>query len=204
MPQRRPGPSSGEQARQDREEAAARIREALVGPAEDRAPTIARLGGTTRVAAIVGRSVRTVQRWAAGTIRAPRADALGKLNQADVRDRATRRGLDPDARPGTPRAPKFQARGQVAVQGPSDTPTYAYYRRIGAEGGIELLPDTLSSMLDHLASSNDEAALQDLERQQTRDYADCGDNYDAAAGLGFRFETLDEVSFYSDNDDRLF
>lgn len=199
MPPRRPTPPSGPQLRVDRERAAALLAEALTGPAQTRADTIARLGGPAAVAGIVGRSVRTVQRWAAGSIKAPKADAVAKLNRADVQDRMARRGINVDRATNQPRRPvQFQARGHVTVKGPGRSPEYGYDRRIGAEGGLELDPALVAGMAEQYMAGNNEGALQLLERDLTSDYANCGDNYDPDAGLGFRFDSLQEASFYTD------
>lgn len=198
MPQRRPPPVTGREARAEREDAASLLSQAMAGSPQDRAQTIARLGGPAAVAGLVGRSVRTVQRWAAGTIRTPKTDALTRLNRADVHDRLSRRGINVDDR-GRPRRPvAFQGAGQVSVQGPSDTEVYTYFRRIGAQGGIEIDPDTFAAMLDRIAAGDNEGALRLIERDLTRDYTAVGDNYDPHTGVGFRFDNLTDARFYTD------
>lgn len=197
MPQRRPD-TSGHDARAERESAAAMLSEALAGTPQELAQTIQRLGGPKKVANLVGRSVRTVQRWASGTIRAPKPDARLALNRADIRDRLARRGINVDDT-GKPRRPiSFQGSGQVSVQGPSKTPTYNYFRRLGAQGGIDIDPDTIAAMLDRIAHGDTEGALRLIERDLTRDYADCGDNYNPETGQGFRFDNLTDARFYTD------
>lgn len=197
MPQRIPD-MSGRDKRTDRENAASMLSQALAGSPQDLAQTIQRLGGPKQVAALVGRSVRTVQRWAAGSIRSPKADARLALNRADIGDRLSRRGINVDAG-GKPLRPiAFQAAGNVSVQGPSKTPTYEYFRRIGAQGGIGVDSDTIAAMLDRIAHGDHEGALQLLERELTRDYANCGDNYNPETGQGFRFDNLSEAEFFTD------
>ena len=199
MPQHRPPPPSGDQARAAREQAAERISQALAGTPQDRAQTIARLGGAAAVGRLVGRSTRTVQRWASGSIKNPKADALALLNRADVHDRMARRGINlrPDGRPY--RTMRFQAAGMVKVQGPSKTPEYRYPRRIGPQGGLELNPDTIAAMIDRVVAGDTEGVLRLAERDLTRDYAQCGDIYNPETGMGMRFETLDEATFYTDS-----
>jgi hypothetical protein len=198
MPQHRPPRPSGEQARSQRGQGADNLSQALAGTPQERSQTIARLGGPAAVARLVGRSTRTVQRWASGSIRNPKADALGLLNRADVIDRMARRGINirPDGRPYRPI--RFQGAGMVRVQGPSRTPEYRHQRRIGPEGGLEINPDTVAGMIDRIAAGDHEGALRMIERDLTRDYAQCGDIYNPETGMGLSFESLDEVSFYTD------
>lgn len=198
MPQHRPPPPSGDQARAEREQAATRLADSLAGSPQDRAQTIARLGGPAKVAAMVGRSTRTVQRWASGSIKNPKTDALAILNRADVLDRLGKRGINVDSGGKPYRKVSFQARGKVRIQGPSRTPEYRYDRRIGPQQPLGINSDTMAAMIDRLSSGDNEGALQLLERDLTRDYAACGDAYDPESGLGFRFESLTEATFYTD------
>lgn len=199
MPPRRPPPLQGQDAREARSEAAGRVREAMIGDDESLSDTVQRLGGARAVAGLVGRSVRQVQRWARGETRAPRSDAASLLRGADVRDRLNRRGfsVDPGGQPS--QAVRIQTRGQVSVQGPSNTEVYTYVRRIGAEGGHELRPDTFATMVDRLTRGDEEGALQAYEQQMTGDYVSMSEaDYDAARGIGFRQDTIDDVSLYTD------
>ena len=215
MPPRRPGPPRGETAREARTSAGDMLRAAMLGPDESRRATVDRLGGTRAVAGMLGKSARSVRRWASGQTRSFRGDANQRLATADVRDRMNRRGLSVDPTTGTPTAAmRIQTRGWVSIRGSSGSDTYEYERRVGnqggAQGGHQLRGDTVTTMANSFASGDNEAALQAFERQMTGDWvgvpgASSREEAEAAydpnpeGHVGFRQTEMHDVGIYTDS-----
>ena len=166
---------------------------------------IGELGGPARVAELTGRSVRTVQRWAAGQISQPRRDARSVLNRADAAVRMRRRGLSVDPATGRPTSPiRVKMRGNIRVNS-SRTTGYDYTgRHIGpdspAAAGIEIDPDTIAAIVDALGRSDYRSAQETLEAFLSTNYAATG-RYDAQANIGLFIDQIQQVTFDQDPPD---
>jgi hypothetical protein len=169
---------------------------------------IAELGGARRVAELTGRSVRTVQRWASGDIRAPRADARQVLQRADAAVRMRGRGITVDPATGRPITPVFvQMTGQIRVNA-STTRGYQYpTRNIGiaipgeTPQGIEISADTMAAIVDHLGRGDTRGAQNALEAYLSENYAAVG-RYDPQANIGFFIDRIDSMTFYQQDQDQ--
>lgn len=172
---------------------------ARAGRASRTRDLIGELGGARRVAELTGRSVRTVQRWAAGHIQRPRTDAQHLLGRADAAVRMRGRGLSIDPATGRPTSPVFlQLQGSIRVNS-SPTSQYTYVSRaIGTGGltaqGILIDDETIQAVVDALGQSNYRAAQEALESFLSINYASVG-SYDSGREIGLFIDSITSIGF---------
>lgn len=164
---------------------------------------IADLGGARAMAAITGRSVRTVQRWANGEIARPRPDARRRLGRADAANRMRQRGLTINPATGQPGAPIYlQLTGAIRVVS-SPSKEYSYpSRSIGIGGmnpqGVQISADTMAAVTDALGRSDYAGVRSALEEFLSTEYAATG-SYNPSAGVGLFIDSIDSITFNQDN-----
>ncbi len=160
---------------------------------------IQEMGGVQRVAQITGRSLRTVQRWANGQIRRPRADAQRVLGRADAAVRMRARGISIDPATGRPTTPlHLKLTGSVRINA-SRTKGYAYpARSIGTGGlsplGFELDPDVVAQIVEALGQGDTIGAQTILEAHLSDSYAAVG-SYDSNTEIGLFIDAITSVEF---------
>lgn len=156
------------------------------------------LGGVRRVAALTGRSVRTVQRWTTGQIRAPRRDAQRALQRGNVAVRMSLLGLAIDPATGQPASPVFmRLSGNIRAKGSSTSPDYNYDRRIGVlrdPRGERIPDDVVAAIVQHLSVGDRWSALQALEAWLSTDFSAVG-TYNPSDGYGMFVDRIDDVEF---------
>ena len=167
---------------------------------------IAELGGARRVAELTGRSLRTVQRWASGEIRAPRADARQVLQRADAAVRMRGRGISVDPATGRPLTPVFvQMTGAIRVNA-SRSRGYTYPSRsigVAVPGetpqGIALSPEVVAEIVDQLGRGDTRGAQNALEAYLSENYAAVG-AYDPDANIGLFIDRIESMTFYQEDE----
>lgn len=162
---------------------------------------ITELGGAKRVAELTGRHVSTVRDWASGRIKMPKPDARQKLGRADVALRLQSKGVAVDPVTGLPVRPVYvKVTGDVRVKGSSksqDLPPVPG-KRIGAQGGINVSPETMRAIVDALGVNDYQSAHEALESWLTGNYAMGEGAYDPNRGIGLFIDNIDAVSFSHD------
>ncbi len=150
---------------------------------------IARLGGTAAAARITGMSAMN------------RADAVERMRAAGTR-------LDDQGRPID--TAFLRASGHIRVDGPTDTPTYAYDREIGSQGydagdpGLRLDDETISYVVDAVAENNAANVQYAIESDLSRNVVGVQLDPQARGGEGIgmfidridRFEVRQRPSAY--------
>ena len=157
-----------------------------------------RLGGAQEVAELTGRSTRTVQRWMAGQIRTPRADARRVLQRGAAATRMSINGLSIDPRTGLPASPVFmRLAGNIRAKGSSTSPSYNYDRRIGVmtDPRGERLPDhVVATIVEAISQGDSWGAHAALEEWLSTDFSAVG-TYQPEAGYGMFVDRIDGVEF---------
>lgn len=159
-----------------------------------RKATIESFGGVKEVARLTQRSESSVRAWARGTS-APGADAVHRLNKAEVRQRHQQSRQQIRQTVDKPLVMKLH--GFVRVQPPGD-PSYSYeYER---DVWTELPTDVQDKIEDALARGEDELAHQAIERHLTTDYMNndwTDDDYNGRDS-GFFIDRIDSIDTFTD------
>lgn len=156
------------------------------------------LGGADRVAAMTGRSRRTVERWMSGRIRTPRTDARQVLQRGATATRMSAHGIDVDPSTGQPlRQVFFKLSGGLRAKGNTPTPGYKYNRRIGVEldpRGQEIPDAVIAEMVDALSRGDQWSAHAAFEEWLSTGFSAVG-TYQPELGFGMFVDRIDDIEF---------
>jgi hypothetical protein len=163
---------------------------------------IQELGGVRRTAELTGRSVRTVQRWASGTITTPLADARRMLQRADAARRMRGQGLNVDPATGRPRRPVYlQLKGEIRVNISRNDGYHYPTRQIGTSERDEISPELMAQLVDALGQGDIQGVQAVLENHLSTEYlAQTIGRYDPSQGIGVFIDRIDEITFSQDPD----